>query len=40
MAIACSHLDHVHVIAPDEIAGCEDWSWCVIDEIAFVLDAR
>jgi hypothetical protein len=34
---ACTHLDQVRVDPPAEFAGCEDWSWCYVDELAFVL---
>jgi hypothetical protein len=34
----CSHLDQVRVTAlPETIAGCA-WSWCYVDEVAFVLE--
>ena len=33
----CTHLDQITVDPPDQIAG---WSYCYIDEVIFVVDAR
>jgi hypothetical protein len=38
MSAVCAHLDSVEVRSlPDEIASCEDRSWCYVDEVTFVL---
>jgi hypothetical protein len=35
----CAHLDQISISGlPATIAGCEDWSWCFVDEVAFVVD--
>jgi hypothetical protein len=34
----CTHPDQIEIIKPPaDIAGGEEWSWCVIDELAFVV---
>ncbi|HTP21258.1 MAG TPA: hypothetical protein VMJ65_16765 [Solirubrobacteraceae bacterium] len=33
----CAHLDEIVVPRPDEVAGCEDWSYCYVDEAMFVV---
>jgi len=42
----CTHLDRIAVLRlPDAIAGCEEclrigsteWSWCYVDEVAFLV---
>jgi hypothetical protein len=38
MSAICSHTDTIELTGlPDEIAGCEDSSWCYVDDVAFVV---
>jgi hypothetical protein len=41
MSAICSHTDSIELTEPpDQIAGCEDWSWCYVDDVAFVVTGR
>ena len=47
---ACTHLDQIEFLElPEPVVGCteclatepgEEWSWCDVDEVAFVVEAR
>jgi hypothetical protein len=38
MTAICTHLDEIRIEPPEAVAGCEDWSWCYLDEVAFVVE--
>ena len=33
----CTHLDQILVDRPEHVAGCENCSYCYVDDLAFVL---
>jgi hypothetical protein len=34
----CSHTDRIALTElPSAIPGCENWSWCYVDEVAFLV---
>jgi hypothetical protein len=38
MSAICSHLDSIELTdLPAELAECEGWSWCYVDDVAFVV---
>lgn len=38
MSPVCSHTDSIVLTElPAAIAGREDWSWCYLDQVAFVM---
>lgn len=33
----CTHLDQITVDLPEDVEGCEDWTYCFVDDAGFVL---
>jgi hypothetical protein len=39
MSAICAHKESIALTElPEQIAGCEDRSWCYVDDVAFVVD--